>query len=51
MDSALGSDLAAQIASVGIALVAGAVVYGVALTVLRVPEMGQVLRIFRRGQA
>ncbi|HYH60917.1 MAG TPA: lipid II flippase MurJ, partial [Solirubrobacterales bacterium] len=51
LDSALGRDLAAQIASVGIALVAGAVVYGVALTLLRVPEMGQVLGLFRRRSA
>jgi len=51
LDSALGRDLAAQIASVGIALGAGAVVYGAALTLLRVPEMRQLLEIVRRRPA
>ena len=48
LDDALGRGLAGQIVSLGAALVAGAVVYGVALTLLRVPEMGQVLGLFRR---
>ncbi|MDQ3759988.1 MAG: murein biosynthesis integral membrane protein MurJ [Actinomycetota bacterium] len=51
LDSALGRDLAAQVASVGIALAAGAVAYGAALTLLRVPEMGQLFDIFRRRSA
>jgi len=48
LDDALGRGLAGQIVSLGVALGAGAVVYGIALTLLRVPEMSQVLDIFRR---
>lgn len=51
LDEELGRGLAAQIASLGIALAAGAVAYGVALTLLRVPEMGQVMSLFRRRSA
>jgi putative peptidoglycan lipid II flippase len=48
LDEALGRGLGGQIVSLGIALAAGAVAYGVALTLLRVPEMGQVLQLFKR---
>ncbi len=51
LDEALGRGLGGQIASLGIALAAGAIVYGAALTLLRVPEMRQVLDIFRRRSA
>ena len=50
LDEALGRGLGGQIISLGVALAAGAVAYGVALTLLRVPEMSQVLSLRRRGQ-
>ena len=50
LDEALGRGLGGQIVSLGIALAAGAIVYGVALTLLRVPEMSQVLRLLRRRE-
>ena len=50
LDEALGRGLAGQIASLGVALAAGAIAYGVALTLLRVPEMRQVLQLFRRRE-
>ena len=50
LDEALGRGLGGQIVSLGVALAAGAVAYGVALTLLRVPEMGQVLALFRRRE-
>jgi putative peptidoglycan lipid II flippase len=50
LDDALGRGLGAQIISLGVALAAGAIVYGVALTLLRVPEMSQVLGILRRRE-
>ena len=49
LDEALGRGLAAQITSLGVALAVGAVVYGVAITVLRVPEAAQLRRLLRRG--
>src|SRR5687767_8162093 len=51
LDEALGRGLGGQIVSLGVALAAGAVVYGVALTLLRVPEMSQVLQLLRRRDA
>jgi putative peptidoglycan lipid II flippase len=48
LDEALGRSVGGQIISLGVALSAGAVSYGVALTLLRVPEMRQVLQLFRR---
>jgi putative peptidoglycan lipid II flippase len=50
LDDALGRGLGGQIVSLGVALTAGAIVYGVALTLFRVPEMGQVLQLFRRRE-
>jgi putative peptidoglycan lipid II flippase len=49
LDDALGRGLGGQIASLGLALLAGAVVYAVAILALRVPEGRQVLRLVRRG--
>jgi putative peptidoglycan lipid II flippase len=49
LDEALGRGLSGQIASLGLALLAGAVVYAVAILALRVPEGRQVLRLVRRG--
>ncbi len=51
LDEALGRGLGGQIVSLGIALAAGAIVYGVALTLLRVPEMSQVLGLLRRRES
>jgi putative peptidoglycan lipid II flippase len=48
LDSALGRGLGGQIASLGLALAAGAVTYGAALVAMRVPEMTQVLGLVRR---
>ena len=42
---------AGRSSSLGVALAAGAIVYGVALTLFRVPEMGQVLQLFRRRES
>jgi putative peptidoglycan lipid II flippase len=49
LDDALGRGLGAQIASLGIALASGAVVYGAAITLLRIPEASQLWRLARRG--
>ena len=46
LDGALGDALAAQIISVGAAVTAGAVVYGIAVWLLRVPEARQVASLF-----
>jgi putative peptidoglycan lipid II flippase len=51
LDEALGRGLGGQIVSLGVALAAGAIVYGVALTLLRVPEMSQVLGLLRRRES
>jgi putative peptidoglycan lipid II flippase len=48
LDDALGRGLGGQIVSLGVALAAGAIVYGVAITLLRVPEARQLLRLIRR---
>ena len=50
LDEALGRGLGGQIISLGVALAAGAITYGIALTLLRVPEMSQVLQLFRRRE-
>jgi putative peptidoglycan lipid II flippase len=49
LDDALGDGLAAQIISLGVGLGVGAVVYGVAITVLRIPEAAQIRRLLRRS--
>ena len=49
LDEALGRGLGGQIASLGLALLAGAAAYAVAILALRVPEGRQVLRLVRRG--
>lgn len=49
LDDALGRGLGGQIVSLGVALAVGAVVYGVAITLLRVPEAAQLRRLLRRG--
>jgi hypothetical protein len=51
LDDALGRGLGGQIVSLGVALAAGAAVYGAALVALRVPEMSQVLSLFRRRES
>ncbi len=48
LDEALGRDLGAQLISMTVALGAGAVVYGVGITLLRVPEAAQIWSLFRR---
>jgi putative peptidoglycan lipid II flippase len=48
LDDALGRGTAAQIASLGTALIAGAAAYFGAVLALRVPEAGQILRLVRR---
>ncbi len=51
LDEALGRGLGGQIISLGVALAAGAITYGAALTILRVPEMAQVFGILRRRES
>jgi putative peptidoglycan lipid II flippase len=48
LDQELGRDLPAQIISLGVGLVLGAVVYLVAARLLRIPELEQILRLLRR---
>ncbi len=48
LDSELGRGVGAQIASLGIALAAGALTYLAAVLALRVPEASQALRVVRR---
>jgi putative peptidoglycan lipid II flippase len=48
LDDALGRGLGAQIASLGVALAAGAAVYAGAITVLRIPEARQIWNLLRR---
>jgi putative peptidoglycan lipid II flippase len=48
LDSELGRGVGAQIASLGVALGAGALVYGAVVLALRVPEATQALRVIRR---
>ena len=47
LDEQLGRGLAGQIVSLGAALAIGAAVYGVAITVLRLPEASQLWRLVR----
>lgn len=49
LDEILGRSLVAQIISLGFGLAFGAVIYGVAITLLRIPEAAQIWRLFRRG--
>lgn len=49
LDDALGRSVGAQAISLGVALVAGAIIYFVAVIALRVPEADQVLRLVRRA--
>jgi putative peptidoglycan lipid II flippase len=48
LDDALGRGLAGQIVSLGTALIAGAAVYGAAITALRIPEAAQIWAVLRR---
>jgi putative peptidoglycan lipid II flippase len=48
LDEQLGRDLAGQIVSLGAGLLAGAVVYGVGITLLRIPEADRIWSLFRR---
>ena len=48
LDAELGRGLAGQIVSLGVALLVGAVVYGLAVTALRIPEAAQIRRLVRR---
>jgi putative peptidoglycan lipid II flippase len=48
LDSELGRGLGGQIASLGVALAAGALTYAAAVIALRVPEAAQALRLVRR---
>jgi putative peptidoglycan lipid II flippase len=50
LDHALGRGLAGQIVSLGVALIAGAIVYFAAVTVLRVPEIRQISALLRRDR-
>ncbi len=47
LDDALGRGLAGQIVSLGTALLAGAAVYAVAITMMRIPEVEQIRAILR----
>ena len=49
LDDALGNGVGGQIVSLGVALGAGALVYGVAITLLRIPEAAQIRRLVRRS--
>ena len=49
LDNALGRDLAGQIASLGIALGAGGLVYVGAAKLLRIAELEQIMRLVRRS--
>jgi putative peptidoglycan lipid II flippase len=51
LDDALGRGLGAQVISLTAGLAAGAVVYGVAITALRIPEAAQIRRLVRRSRS
>jgi putative peptidoglycan lipid II flippase len=51
LDEALGRGLGGQLASLGAGLAAGAVVYGVAITLLRLPEAQQLRNLLRPRSA
>ncbi len=48
LDQWLGRGLAAQVVSLGSALLVGMGVYGAVIAALRVPELGQIVRLIRR---
>ena len=50
LDEELGRDLAGQIVSLGAGLLAGAVVYGIAITMLRIPEADRIWSLVRRDR-
>ena len=49
IDEAVGRGLGGQILSLGCALLAGAVTYAAAVTLLRIPEAAQIRRLANRG--
>ncbi len=51
LDAELGRGLIAQVISLGVALAVGAVVYGVAVTLLRIPEADRIRSLLRRREA
>jgi len=51
LDQALGRGLGGQLVSLSAGLIAGAVVYGVAITALRIPEARQIWRLVRPGSS
>jgi len=51
LDDALGRGLLAQVVSLGAGLAAGGVIYGAAITALRIPEAQQIWRLVRRRGA
>jgi putative peptidoglycan lipid II flippase len=50
LDEELGRGLGGQIASLGIGLAVGGVVYAIAITVLRIPEAGRIWSLLRRDR-
>ena len=48
LDEILGRSLVAQVIAIGFGLISGAVIYGVAITLQRVPEAEQIWRVVRR---
>jgi putative peptidoglycan lipid II flippase len=50
LDQALGRGLGGQVVSLGVALLAGAVVYGVAVSVMRIPETRQIRNLVPIGR-
>jgi putative peptidoglycan lipid II flippase len=51
LDDALGRGLGGQIVSLGVALAAGAAIYALAVTLLRIPEAQQIRNLLRRREA
>ncbi len=51
LDVALGRSVGAQVISLAVGLGAGAAVYAAAVTLLRIPEAGQIARLLRRRDA
>jgi len=49
LDDELGRGLTGQIVSLGVALLAGAAVYALAITLMRIPEAEQIRALFRRA--
>jgi putative peptidoglycan lipid II flippase len=50
LDDLLGASLPAQMVAVGVAILAGAGVYGAAVLALGIPEAGQIRDLLRRGR-